>query len=147
MKTLGSLLIALTSAALPGQARDCSLENATLSGVYALTMTGTGGSPVWAPFTGPVATVGKIVFDGQGNLQMPTVTVVAANPPLNTTPPVTVSGSYAIKSDCTGSMTLNFSPNPNGHYNLVVSPNGKLVTMIATDKGDVLTGTAVRLSH
>lgn len=142
MKTIASLVIALTSAVLPGQAQQCSLGNVSLNGVYVIAITGTGGSPVWAPFTGPVATVGKIVFDGLGNLQVPIVTIVAANPPLNVTPPVPISGSYTINHDCTGTLTLNFSPNPNGHYNLVISPDGQRVTMIATDKGDVITGTA-----
>ena len=44
-------------------------------------------------------------------------------------------------------MTLNFSPNPNGHYNLVVSPDGRQITMISTDKGDVLIANATRLEY
>lgn len=147
MKTLTLLTIALYPVVAPGQEQPCSLENRTLKGTYVLTLTGSGGSPVWAPFTGPVATMGIVIVDGLGNLKIPATTIVAANPPLNVVPPVSISGTYNVASDCTGSMTLNFSPNPNAHYNLVVSPNGKRAALIATDKGDVLTGTAVRLAR
>ena len=41
-------------------------------------------------------------------------------------------------------MTLNFSPNPDGHYNLIASPDGRQITMISSDKGDVLVSTASR---
>jgi hypothetical protein len=44
-------------------------------------------------------------------------------------------------------MTLNFSPNPDGHYNIVASPDGRQITMISTDKGDVLIATATRLER
>lgn len=140
-------LFVLTSTLLRGQPQRCALEDSILNGVYVMTITGTGGSPVWAPFTGPVAAMGTIVFDGAGKLQQSKVTIVAANPPLNVTPPFVIQGVYTVNRDCTGTLTFDFSPNPNGHYNLVISPDGRQVTMIATDKGDVITGTAVRLDH
>ena len=89
----------------------------------------------------------RSVFDGLGNFQITTVTIVAANPPLNVTPPVVINGTYKLNRDCTGSLTLNFSPAPNGHYNLVASPDGRQITMISTDKGDVLVSTATRLDR
>lgn len=138
------LTFVLAPAALPQQ---CATQNAQLYGTFVVTTTGTAGSPVWAPFTGPVAAMGRHVFDGTGNLQVTTVTIVAANPPVNVTPPVVITGTYTVNRDCTGSMTLNFSPNPNGHYNLVVSPDGQQITLISTDKGDVLVGTGTRLDH
>jgi hypothetical protein len=147
MKSLFLLTFALAPAALLAQSQQCVLQNAVLSGAYVVTTTGTAGSPVWAPFTGPVATVGRYVFDGLGNIQVTTVTIVAANPPLNVTPPIVINGTYTVNRDCTGSLTLNFSPNPNGHYNLVASPDGRQITMISTDKGDVLVATATRLER
>src|ERR1700730_4737706 len=147
MKSLFVLTFALATAALQAQSRECTFQNATLNAAYVVTLTGTAGSPVWAPFTGPVATMGRFVFDGLGNLQITTGTIVAANPPVNVTAPFVITGTYTINRDCTGSLTLNFSPNPNGHYNLVVSPDGQQITMIATNKGDVLVGTAPRLDR
>ena len=120
-------------------------QNAVLNGAYVFTVTGTAGSPVWAPFTGPVATMGIYVFDGAGNLQGPIATVATANPPINVTPPNVITGTYTVNPNCTGNLTLNFSPAPNAHYNLVASPDGRQITMIATDKGDVLLSTATRL--
>lgn len=147
MKTFFLLTFAFASAALQAQSQQCVLQNAVLNGAYMITTTGTAGSPVWAPFTGPVATMGRYVFDGLGNLQITTVTIVAANPPLNVTPPVAINGTYTINRDCTGSLTLNFSPNPNGHYNLIASPDGRQITLISTDSGDVLAATGTRLER
>jgi len=147
MKSLFLLTLALAPAALQAQSQQCILQNAVLNGAYVVTQTGTGGSPVWAPFTGPVATMGRYVFDGLGNIQVTTVTIVAANPPLNVTPPIVVNGTYTVNRDCTGSLTLNFSPNPNGHYNLIASPDGRQIMMISTDKGDVLVATGTRLER
>jgi hypothetical protein len=39
------------------------------------------------------------------------------------------------------------TPNPNAHYNLIISLAGRQIAMIASDSGDVLTGTAQRLDH
>jgi hypothetical protein len=147
MKNLFLLTFALAPAALLAQPQQCLLQNAVLTGAYVITTTGTAGSPVWAPFTGPVATVGRYVFDGLGNFENTTVTIATANPPANVTPPFVVNGTYTVNRDCTGSLTLNFSPSPNGHYNLVASPDGRQITMISTDKGDVLVATATRLER
>jgi len=147
MKSLFLLTFVLAPAALLAQSQQCTNQNAVLNGAYVVTLTGTAGSPVWAPFTGPVATMGRFVFDGTGSLQITTATIVAATPPLNVTPPFVIPGTYTINRDCTGSLTLNFSPNPNGHYNLVVSPDGTQITMISTDKGDVLIATGTRLDR
>lgn len=147
MKSLFLLTFALAPAVLSAQSQECIVRNSTLNGAYVFTLTGTAGSPVWAPFTGPVATMGIYVFDGSGNLQSPIATIAAANPPLNVTPPFAVKGTYTVNRDCTGSLTLNFSPAPDGHYNLVASPDGRQITMIATDKGDVLIATATRLEY
>jgi len=147
MKSLFLLTFVLAPAAFPEQWQQCIIQNAVLNGAYVVTTTGTAGSPVWAPFTGPVATLARMVFDGTGTLQVTTVTIVAANPPANVTPPFVITGTYTVNRDCTGSVTLNFSPNPNGHYNLVVSPDGQQITMISTDKGDVLVATGTRLDN
>ncbi len=147
MKSLFLLTFALAPAALLAQSPQCVFQNSVLNGAYAVTTTGTAGSPVWAPFIGPVADLGRYVFDGLGHFQVTTVTIAAANPPANVTPPVVVNGTYTVNRDCTGSLTLNFSPNPDGHYNLVASPDGRQITMISTDTGDVLVATATRLER
>lgn len=146
MKSLFLFIFALAPAVMLAQSQQCTRQNAVLNGAYMVTITGTAGSPVWAPFTGPVATMGRYVFDGSGNIQT-TATIATANPPANVTPPFVIYGTYTVNRDCTGSLTLNFSPAPNGHYNLIASPDGRKITMIATDLGDVLVATATRLDH
>jgi len=146
MKSLFLLTFALAPASLLAQSQECTRQNAVLNGAYMVTITGTAGSPVWAPFTGPVATMGRYVFDGSGNIQT-TATIATANPPANVTPPFVIHGTYTVNRDCTGSLTLNFSPAPNGHYNLIATPDGRTIMMIATDLGDVLVATATRLDH
>src|SRR5947207_13677649 len=138
LKSLLLLTFALAPAELLAQSQQCGRQNGTLNGAYVFTITGTAGSPVWAPFTGPVATMGIYVFDGSGNLKSPIATIATANPPLNVTPPLVINGTYTVNRDCTGTLTLFFAPAPDGHYNLVASPDGRQITMIATDKGDVL---------
>jgi hypothetical protein len=64
MKSLFLLTFALAPAALLAQPQQCILQNAVLNGAYVGTTTGTAGSPAWAPFKGPVATMGRYVFDG-----------------------------------------------------------------------------------
>jgi hypothetical protein len=147
MRSLLLLTAIISAQALWADSQQCILEAATLNGAYNVTITGTAGSPVWAPFTGPVATLSKFVFDGSGHLQVPLTTIVAANPPLNVTPPIVIQGTYTLSRDCVGTLTLNFSPAPNAHYNVIVSPDGRQISMIATDKGDVLTATGTRLDR
>ena len=146
MKRLFLLTLALAPSVMVAQSQQCARQNAVLNGAFMVTITGTAGSPVWAPFTGPVATMGRYVFDGSGNLQA-TATIATSNPPANVTPPFVIYGSYTVNRDCTGSLTLNFSPAPNAHYNVIVSPDGAKITMIATDVGDVLVATGTRLDH
>src|SRR3954453_2657448 len=147
MKSLFLLAFVLAPAALPQQPQQCTNQNSALNGTYVITTTGTAGSPVWAPFTGPVATMGRYVFNGTDNLQVTTATIFAETPPLNVTPPSVITGTYSVNRDCTGSLTLNFAPAPNGHYNLVVSLDGQQITLISTDKGDVLVATGTRLDR
>jgi len=146
MKSLFLLTCALAPAILSAQSQQCNRQNAVLNGAYMVTITGTAGSPVWGVIKGPVATLGRYVFDGSGSLQT-TATIATANPPLNVTPPFVIYGTYTVNRDCTGSLTLNFSPAPNGHYNLITSADGRTISMIATDLGDVLVATATRLDH
>ena len=146
MKSLFLFIFALAPAALLGQSQQCARQNAVLNGAYMVTITGTAGSPVWGVIKGPVATLGRYVFDGSGNIQT-TATIATANPPVNVTPPFVINGTYTVNRDCTGSLTLNFSPAPNGHYNMIATPDGRTIMMIATDLGDVLVATATRLDH
>jgi hypothetical protein len=109
----------------------CSLE--TLKGGYGLTFTGlvTSG-PVPAPITAfiPVAGVGAMTFDGNGNLSLSeTVSFGGSVTPLITT------GTYTVNPDCTGSLQAVNAAD----VNFVIVQHGKEILAVNTDQGHVAT--------
>lgn len=133
-KLLASCILALFTLALAPQALKasqlCPLGNATLHGTYIVSGTGTAGGA-------PIAGVGEITWDGEGNT---TATYTASlNGAIHKG--VTVTGTYSINPDCTGSHTES----DGSHYDFVAFPDGHGTTWISTDTGAVVTGTTVRL--
>ena len=114
--TLAIIAFALVPRALNAQ---CRLGNATLHGTYVVSGAGT------AVGVGSITAVGLHTWDGQGN----TVATYTVSVNGNIYPGVTVTGSYSVNPDCTGSLTES----DGSHYNFVVSPNGNSATWIRTD--------------
>jgi hypothetical protein len=111
------------------QEKTCS--NATLKGSYGYTGTQFTISP--PAIAGPFATVGRQVFDGQGNTTAAGTTSVNGN-----MVKVTFTGTYNVNADCTGSMTILVSPvSITGHYDFVIDDDGAEVRVIGTDPGAV----------
>jgi hypothetical protein len=108
----------------------CPLGNATLRGTY---MSIGGGTAVGV---GPVTFVGEINYDGKGN---------STNPFTGSFNGAIFKGhltaSYTVNSDCSGSLTAS---DGSSHYDFVVSPDGRKVNFIETDKGFVVSGTIAR---
>lgn len=112
-------------------AAQCPLGNATKHGTYLVSGTGT------IVGVGPISAVGEITYDGQGN-SIATVTL-SVNGTIHSG--VTVTGTYTVNSDCTGSHTES-----NGsHYDFVVTTEGNTASWIEVDSGTVVSGTEVRL--
>ena len=134
-KPFAFLALAMITFALAPQAfsAQCPLGNATLHGSYTVFGTGT------IVGVGPVTVVGVHTWDGQGN----TVATYTASVNGNIFTGVTVTGTYSVNSDCTGSN----AESDGSHYNFVVSPNGNSATWIRTDAGTVLSGTETRLGN
>ena len=109
----------------------CPLGNATKRGTYLVAGTGT------IVGVGPISAVGEITYDGQGN-SVATVTL-SVNGTIHSG--VTVTGTYTVNSDCTGSHTES----DGAHYDFVVTPDGNTASWIETDSGTVVSGTEVRL--
>src|SRR6266852_2823652 len=111
-------------------AQEVDLEGcsaATLHGRYGLTFSGYGtNGAVPAPITAfiPVAGVGLVTFDGNGNLS-------AAETVSNggSVFPVNLPGNYTVNSDCTGSLTT-----ANAHLNLVIVRNGREILAVNTQQ-------------
>jgi hypothetical protein len=86
-----------------------------------------------------VTAVGVETWDGQGN----TVATYTASVNGNIFPGITVTGTYSVNPDCTGSN----AESDGSHYNFVVSSDGNSTTWIQTDPGTVISGTETRLRN
>jgi hypothetical protein len=114
--------------------------NATLQGTYAFTSTGatTAASPAGA---GLVAEVGTQTFDGHGN-----TTGAATLSGNGTLYELSITGTYQVNSNCTGTFTLMVTfPASSGigtipvHVSFAIDGIGTELRAIETDPGDVIT--------
>jgi len=105
-----------------GEDEQKTCSNATLRGSFGLHATGSrSGSPV--------AAVGKVTFDGQGNVQS------SATRSFNgVISRVVEVGTYTVNPDCTGSMFLT-----GGEIEFVIVDNGTELRAIAAAPGTVTT--------
>jgi hypothetical protein len=117
------------ASAADGDGRNCSLK--TLNRSYGVKVDGWYGSA--APFL-PGSVVGAITFDGNGKYTQ-TVTIAAVL--YGVVRGVTMSGTYTVNPDCTGTMT---SDNDRFHFDLVIVSNGDEVFVINTDPPYLQTG-------
>ena len=126
-----SLIVAtflgFTVAAVPGAfAKGCS--NASVKGSYGFLFNGT---ILGGPFAGPATIVGIAKFDGAGNWTRTEIANVNGQP----LPSETVTATYSINEDCTGSTS-----DAQGHSSfLVLVNNGKEILSEGTDRGSVAT--------
>ena len=110
--------------------------NSTLRGTFAYSASGFITTPQF--LAGPFAEVGTQTFDGRG-----TTTAAATLSQNGNIVPVTVTGSYIVNPDCTGTLTLQVSPfGITVHVFIVISDNGTKFQAIETDPGLVITRTA-----
>jgi hypothetical protein len=131
--TLGAILtVFLTTSAVMAQAPAPNCSQATLSGTYVNTGTGT-----MAGIS--VVTVGQVTYDGHGNGASTFTKSVGGV----ITKSVAVPGVYTVNADCTGSKIFGGATT----YDFVVTPDGREITWIVTNSsaGMVFTGHAVRL--
>lgn len=136
--TIVALALGLASAAR-AENKDCT--NATLKGSFGYISTGTLlESYVPSPFAGPFAEVGTQTFDGSGGTSA--TATLSSN---GNIVPVTVTGTYSVNPDCTGTLTLQVSPfNATVHANFVIDKNGNAFQAIETEPGLIVTRMAWR---
>ena len=122
------------------QANDKGCSNATLKGTFAYTNTGFITAP--PPQAGPFAGVGTQTFDGNGHTNA--TAWVSQNGNILQ---VTITGTYTVNPDCTGTLTLQISPvGITGHSFFVIDDGGAGLRAINTDPGEVITTVARRQS-
>ena len=85
---------------------------------------------------GPVVLSGQFTLDGAGKLKGTESGSIAGQ--VFTGAPVT--GSYKVKSNCTGSATFKIPKEPTEHANLVVVSGGQSLLVIETDSNTVVSG-------
>lgn len=136
MAAVTALALAISPTA---KADDKGCTNATVRGTFAYTSTGYITAP--AAIAGPFAETGTQVFDGKGGTTA-TVTLSQNGNIL----PVTVTGTYTVNPDCTGTMTLQVSPiDVTVDVFFVIDDGGNGFQAIETDPGIVITRIGRRL--
>lgn len=120
------------------QADDKGCSNATLKGTFAYTNTGFLTAP--PAQAGPFAGVGTENFDGNGG-----TTATAWVSQNGNVLKVTITGTYTVNPDCTGTLTLQISPvGHTTHTFFVIDESRAEFRAINTDPGGVITTVAKR---
>jgi hypothetical protein len=115
------------------KADDKGCSNASLQGTFAYTGTGSIVTP--AAIAGPFAEVGTQTFDGQGHT---TATATASSN--GTIVQLTITGTYTVNPDCTGTLTLQVSPfGVTVHVYMVIDNSLSEFQAIETEPGLVIT--------
>lgn len=131
---LAALAAAVTPQALKADPALCTRQDATMNGTYAMS----GGGTIVG--VGPIAFVGVVTYDGQGNGSV--TYSVSVNGVI--TKGITATGTFTVNRDCSGSKTFGSGANAQ-HFDFVITPDGSTITWVETDAGVVSSGTAVRL--
>jgi hypothetical protein len=133
----GAIFVAALAGIAPAaQARSCSLQG--VSGRYGYTTTGT------IPTLGAVAALGHVTLDASGNL------TGAQTASFNgAIVPETLSGTYTVNVDCTGTATVNVFHGGvlarTTNLNLIFDDNERELRAIFATAGTVLTVQGKRL--
>ncbi len=139
--TLGIIFFATLVALAPAvQAHGCSMSD--VAGNYGYTSSGT----IVTPPVGVFATVGHVTFSPTGTLSGAQTTSIAGN-----FFDETVSGTYTVNSDCTGTATVNIYHGTTlartTSLNLVWDDNQKEARVIFLTAGTVVTINARKMFH
>jgi hypothetical protein len=114
----------------------CTVKS--IAGPYGFLLSG------WTNATGPtlpVATLGRLTFDGKGGITG-TITYVLNG---SAAAPETITGTYTMNPDCTGNATVTPANASSGdHLSLVSMNQGVVINLLQTDMGTTVTGTANR---
>ena len=118
------------------EGQGCS--NATAKGGYAYHVTGVVVSPTGAEVA-KIAAVGLVVLDGKGHGAGHDW--ASQN---GVTTPRTLTATYTVDPDCTGMVHVVFTPGGAVNAFFVLAEGGRVMKIIQTDTGAVVSGDAVR---
>ena len=99
-----------------------------------------------APATGPVAFIGELKFalNSSGKGEISGHISSSENGTILTFAEESVTGSFTIAADCTGTATIRPKGAPALHFSLVVVDGGKEILAIETDENTVVGGTLLK---
>ncbi len=134
-KAFGRLAMVVLAGALaaPLTFADAVCDASSLKGAYSIRLTGTNFDNQGYLYFHHV--VGRLVSDGAGAL--------TGSDTYNYDGPIyrqTLTGSYTISDDCTGTITLSGSASGPSHYDIVLTNNGLDAEVVQTDSGVSLSG-------
>jgi hypothetical protein len=120
-----------------GQAREgCSTE--TIRGEYGFRTAGAQLRPDGTRVD--FASIGRFVRDGHGNVVSGEVTANAGG----TISRVTLTGTYTVNPDCTGSQTSILNTGAVVHFDFLIVDNGKRVELLIISPTSVIGGTQTK---
>jgi len=131
--TIAAIAALAVCIAPTASAQNLGCSNASLNGTYAYTGSGTIVTP--AALAGPFAEVGTQTFDGQGHT---TATATASQG--GTILQFTITGTYTVNPNCTGTLTLQVAPiGITVPVSIVIDNNWNEFQAIETSPGVVIT--------
>lgn len=138
--SLGLLTIQQAHSGQQGGPTTCS--PATLKGLYMFAQSGYATATTNSPLV-PEGVTGYDIFHGNGKFDsLATISLGG-----DIIPDVAAPGTYTVKSDCTGTVTVIMAPSaPDVHLDIFVAPDGHEFFTIQTDPGNVLSGTIRRVA-
>jgi hypothetical protein len=120
-------------------AADCTLASA--EGSWAYSFNGSAFNAQANTFV-PLATVGRITFDGHGKVSGNETQASPAG-----SQQVTYTGTYTENPDCSGTITLTTSANQNVTVSHQAANDDNEAYLIITSPGFVMTGTTKRVTY
>ena len=124
----------ISKAQSTGETQACT--TATLVGPYGYLLQG---NLIEQGSLAPYADMGSLSADGNGKFSGSGAESLAGTIASGTT----ITGTYTVNTDCTGSASLTYS---NGlgpfHFNLVILNNGQEIRLVQNDSGSIVSGTA-----
>jgi hypothetical protein len=137
--TIAAVIALAPGIAPTAKAQDKGCTNASLQGTYAYTSTGVITAP--PEIAGPIAEVGSQYFDGNG-----ATTATATISTSGQIQALTITGTYTVNPDCTGTAALQVSPfGITVDVLFVVDDSGDGFQAMETDAGLVITRIGRRL--
>jgi hypothetical protein len=130
--------LALPPMALANDNHDHECSAKTLRGTYLFHASGYN---IVSGVAQPKAIIETVVFDGEGNVTTPAVSVSING--VIVQPAQGNPGNYTVDADCTG--TLTFADGPK--FDLQINPHGREINLLQTNPNTVMQGTAQKVSR